>query len=107
MRKLVAIFAVAVLVFMLAACGKTADPITLYDGNDIIVTRQGTKITVLDTNSGREYHLAIQRVKSRSEGAKQAQTIIDDGSLHIETAFNLIRIARYDRAGAVFVRVSP
>lgn len=106
MRKLVAIFAVVVLVFTFAACGKT-DPITLYDGNDFTVTRQGAKITIVDNDTGREYHLAIQRVKSRSEGAKQAQTVIDDGSLHIETAFNLIRIARYDRAGAIFVRVSP
>lgn len=105
MRKIIAIAAVVVLVFTLAACGKTADPITLYDGNDFTVTRQGAKITIVDSDSGREYHLAIQRVKSRSEGAKQAQTVIDDGSLHIETAFNLIRIARYDRAGAVYIRV--
>lgn len=107
MRKIVAIFAAVVLVFMLAACGKTADPVTLYDANGIVVTRQGAKITVLDNYTSREYHLTVQRVKARSEGAKQAQTIIDDGSLHIETAFNLIRIARYDRAGAVFVRVTP
>ena len=107
MRKLVAIFAVVVLVFMLAACGKTADPVTLYDADGIIVTRQGAKITILDNNSNREYHFTAQRVKARSEGAKQAQTVIDDGNIHIEVAFNLVRIARYDREGAVFVRVSP
>lgn len=105
MRKLVAIFAVAVLVFMLAACGKTADPVTLYDANGITVTRQGANVTVLANGSGKEYHFTTRRVKSRSETAKQAQNAVDDGSLHIECAFNILRIAFYDGQGAVYIRV--
>ena len=104
MRKLVAIFAVAVLVFMLAACGKTAETITLYDANNITVTRQGANITVLDNFSGREYHFTARHVKSRSEAAKQAQNAVDDGSLHIECAFNILRIAFYDGQGAIYIR---
>lgn len=105
MRKLVAIFAVVVLVFMLAACGKTAETITLYDANNITVTRQGAKITVSDNDSGKEYHFTTRHVKSRSEAAKQAQNAVDDGSLHIESAFNILRIAFYDGQGAIYIRV--
>lgn len=52
-----------------------------------------------------EYHFTARHVKSRSEAAKQAQTVIDDGSLHIECAFNILRIAFYDGQGAVYIRV--
>lgn len=103
MRKIIAIFAVVVLVFTFAACGKT-DPVTLYDANGITVVRQGANITVLDNGSGREYHFTARHVKSRSEAAKQAQNAVDDGSLHIECAFNILRIAFYDGQGAVYIR---
>lgn len=103
MRKIIAIVAVVVLVFTFAACGKT-DPVTLYDANGITVTRQGAKITVLDSDTGREYHFTARHVKSRSEAAKQAQNAVDDGSLHIECAFNILRIAFYDGQGAVYIR---
>lgn len=104
MRKIIAIFAVVVLVFTFAACGKT-DPVTLYDANGIVVTHQGANITVRDDGNGREYHFTTRRVKSRSETAKQAQTAVDDGNLHIECAFNILRIAFYDGQGAVYIRV--
>ena len=105
MRKIIAIFAVVVLVFMLAACGKTAEPVMLYDANSLLITRQVANITVVDVSKGRTYTFTTVRKKARSAAVKQAQNVLDDGSLQIETCFNLIRVCRYDSQGAVTIYI--
>lgn len=103
-KRIFCITLAVIFILSLTGCRRQQTPVVLYDNDGLQIVRQGAKISVTDTENGGTYTFTARRAK-RTDSAREATSAVDNGNLQIEYAYDLIRIARYDQQGAVYVKV--
>lgn len=108
MKRFISFIGVALLIVAMTGCGKNAGPVMLYDGEGFTVTRAGNSVIVTDNATGDTYGYTTKRTGRTGDTMKATSNAAADANgegLHIETAFNLLRIADERNGETVYVRL--